>query len=120
MDMLKTKAEFDFIYKKGFYRHSKEFVLYVYRDKILDSTSKLGLKLGLSVSKKVGNAVKRNLIKRRIKALFQEFEKTLSLIGCRIVFVAKEGVYLLSFQDLRKNILDCLSFVLHKLGGQKI
>ncbi|STQ83554.1 ribonuclease P protein component [Helicobacter fennelliae] len=116
MDMLKTKAEFDFIYKKGFYRHSKEFVLYVYRDKILDSTSKLGL----SVSKKVGNAVKRNLIKRRIKALFQEFEKTLSLIGCRIVFVAKEGVYLLSFQDLRKNILDCLSFVLHKLGGQKI
>ncbi|WP_258552752.1 ribonuclease P protein component [Helicobacter fennelliae] len=114
--MLKTKAEFDFIYKKGFYRHSKEFVLYVYRDKILDSTSKLGL----SVSKKVGNAVKRNLIKRRIKALFQEFEKTLSLIGCRIVFVAKEGVYLLSFQDLRKNILDCLSFVLHKLGGQKI
>ncbi|WP_260320645.1 ribonuclease P protein component [Helicobacter gastrocanis] len=60
--------------------------------------------LGLSVSKKVGKAVQRNLLKRRVRAILSHarLEKQV------IVFVARAGISSLSYAELKQQILACL------------
>lgn len=60
-------------------------------------------KIGFIASKKVGNSVKRNLAKRRLKAIFIEYCETLP---CgTYVFVAKEGINNVNYKDLKNSIL---------------
>ncbi|WP_240329624.1 ribonuclease P protein component [Helicobacter suis] len=61
--------------------------------------------LGLSVSKKVGNAVQRNLIKRRVRSLFKNIHLEKERV---IVFVAKAGIAQLKYKDLKQQVLACL------------
>ncbi len=57
---LKKRAAFSYVYKRGERTPSKGLVL-------LYAKSKEGLKIGLSVSKRVGNAVTRNRVKRLLR-----------------------------------------------------
>ncbi|MFC3846968.1 ribonuclease P protein component [Helicobacter baculiformis] len=108
MQSLKTTRQFSYVYKKGVKRHHEFFVLYclplehLHRE-FLGAHASL---LGLSVSKKVGNAVRRNLIKRRVRSIFQHVP-----LQCpqAIVFVAKAGVGQLDYATLRTHILQCLA-----------
>ncbi|OBV29918.1 ribonuclease P protein component [Helicobacter sp. CLO-3] len=135
MDTLKSKKEFDFVYKNGFNRHNSAFALYIYKEgasqknsankSALDSGSDTRRALnsspnpapslyGLSVSKKVGNAITRNLIKRRARVLIRESSRI--ALGFRIVFVAKEGIVKLSFAEFKDAYEEMLGFILGKLG----
>ncbi|WP_104690257.1 ribonuclease P protein component [Helicobacter felis] len=104
---LKTSRQFSYVYKKGVKKHHGLFMLYTLP---LNSTHRhfLGIQesvLGLSVSKKVGNAVQRNLIKRRVRAIFQHLPlKTPQAI----VFVAKSGLHQLPYITLQDYIRQCL------------
>ena len=57
---LKKRAAFAYVYRKGEKASARDLLL-------LSAKSKEGLKIGLSVSKKVGNAVTRNRVKRLIR-----------------------------------------------------
>ncbi len=57
---LKRRAAFAYVYRKGERSFAKGIVL-------LSARSREGLKIGLSVSKKVGNAVVRNHAKRLLR-----------------------------------------------------
>ncbi len=57
---LKKRAAFAYVYRKGEKASARDLLL-------LSAKSKEGLKIGLSVSKKVGNAVTRNRIKRLLR-----------------------------------------------------
>lgn len=57
---LKRRASFAYVYKKGDRTGARDLVL-------LSARSREGLKIGLSVSKKVGNAVTRNRVKRLLR-----------------------------------------------------
>lgn len=57
-------------------------------------------KVGFTASKKVGNAIKRNLAKRRLRAIFLEIQHTLS--DGVYVFVAKEKINHLPYDTLKK------------------
>jgi ribonuclease P protein component len=58
--------------------------------------------------KKIGNAPTRNLIKRRLKALF--FEEKLYTRGYNCIFFCKPAISELSFQELKKIVLSCSIF----------
>lgn len=64
------------------------------------------LRVGVAVSKKVGNAVTRNKIKRRIKAIVRPYTKT---HGGDFVLVAKKDVLESSFTDLTNAIMKIFS-----------
>ncbi len=60
-------------------------------------------KVGFTASKKVGNAVKRARAKRRMRALFNELSS--SLKSGVYVFVAKENINQMTYEELKKSFL---------------
>ena len=56
-------------------------------------------RLGITVSKKVGNAVVRNRVKRVVREVFRR-NQTVFSADCDYVFIAKEGAGTLSYAAL--------------------
>ena len=64
----------------------------------------LGLtRLGITVSKKIGNSVKRNGIKRFVREFFR-LNKTHFLLGYDIVITAKKGASNLDFTRVKEEL----------------
>jgi ribonuclease P protein component len=64
-------------------------------------------KVGFTATKKVGNAVKRNRAKRRMRAMFYEFSN--SLKDGTYIFVAKIGIFETSHEKLHNDFKKILS-----------
>lgn len=84
--------EYRFIYKNGRRKSNRFFVLYYIKNNLGYS------RFGISASKKLGNAVKRNRIKRLIREVIRlrEDVKGMSL---DIVVVARDGMLGINFKD---------------------
>ncbi len=65
--------------------------------------SGLNKKVGFTASKKVGNSVKRNRARRRLKALFLELCDNLK--SGSYIFVAKVKIGDMDYKSLEKNLL---------------
>ena len=91
---LRKNSQFQYVYRKGKSIGARELVLiYVPSGRLL---------VGFSVGKKVGNAVKRNLVKRRLRAAFQgempQLKKGLYIVA------ARSGAAEADYQALRKSL----------------
>ncbi len=85
-----------------------------------DSVDQSSIRYGLTCSKRVGNAVKRNRAKRRLRALVNDIIPINGLKGWDYVLIGKEQTTeKLSFKILEKNLIECL-VKLHKIGLKKI
>lgn len=87
--------QFQLIIKKGLLKRSA--LCYAYRLPNDLNT----LRVGVAVSKKIGNAVVRNKIKRQMRAAIRPYTKT--RIG-DFVFIAKKDILNHSFKDLEHAI----------------
>ncbi|MGV3245080.1 ribonuclease P protein component [Staphylococcus sp. 11261D007BR] len=63
---IKKNADFQLIYRKGQSVANRQFVVYTFQRQNLSH-----FRLGISVSKKLGNAVVRNRIKRSVRECFK-------------------------------------------------
>ncbi len=91
---IKNNRDFMFMYKRARSLCADCLVLYVRKNKTED------LKLGITVTKKVGKAVIRNRIRRRIKEVFSEFSEVIP--PCYdVVVVARGKAACVSYQELR-------------------
>ena len=63
-------------------------------------------RVGISVSKKLGNAVVRNQIKRRIRHILIECGDTIQSLD--FVVIARKGVEELSYQEMKRNLIHVL------------
>jgi ribonuclease P protein component len=66
---VKKNEDFQEIFKKGKSVANRQFVVYT-----LKKQEQKHFRIGLSVSKKIGNAVTRNQIKRYVRQVFHEFD----------------------------------------------
>ena len=66
LQSLTRKSEFKIVFEQGRKFPSKHLILYVLPNRLDHS------RLGLAVSKKVGNAVTRNRVKRRLREVFRK------------------------------------------------
>ena len=84
---MKLHKQFQYIYRKGKNQHSSSVVLFYLPQKL--STQNPTNFVGFTATKKVGNAVKRNRSKRRLRALFLKYSS--SLKAGTYIFVAKQS-----------------------------
>lgn len=94
---LKSNSDFNNVYKNGKFRAQQYFVMHVL-DNNLDYN-----RLGISVSKKVGNSVVRHRIKRLVKECYRINEDNF-LKGVDIVVVARKGSDKVNFSIVDKSI----------------
>ncbi|MCK9491776.1 MAG: ribonuclease P protein component [Sulfurimonas sp.] len=87
------------MYKKGKSVHSANLVLFFLPKANLRS-------VGFTATKKIGNAVKRNRAKRRLRALFCEYSD--SLKDATYIFVAKIAINEASHKQLQNDFIKVL------------
>ena len=94
---LKKKVQFNYIFRKGERKSSKHFSLFTIKSKYFN------YKIGYSISKKVGKAHDRNLLKRRLKEIIRL--NNLPQSGFNYIVQAKIGASELSFIEIEKQII---------------
>ncbi|WP_457744374.1 ribonuclease P protein component [Sulfurimonas sp.] len=97
---LKLHKEFQYVYNRGKNQHSNGVVLFFLPQNGIH-------KVGFTATKKLGNAVKRNRAKRRMRALFREYSN--SLQDGTYVFVAKVGLFDSSYEQLANDFKKVLT-----------
>lgn len=104
LPVLKRNNEFQRVYSKGKYAASAFLVIYVLPNR-LEQT-----RFGITTSKKVGNAVSRNRMRRLIRENLRILNDRL-IRGADIVIVARKTEEFVSLETIGKD----LRYLLHKL-----
>lgn len=100
-EVVKNNREFDYIIKNGKCRKNNEYVIYyIENDKEYN-------RFGISVSKKIGNAVTRNYYKRVIRNICDK-SKNLYSNSKDYIIIMRKGLTLLSFEEAYQSINDLL------------
>lgn len=94
---LKKNSQFNYIYRKGQRVSSKHFVLFMVKSKYPN------FKIGYGITKKIGKAWKRNLLRRRLKEIIRI--NSLAQIGKNYILQAREGAGDIAFEELKTEIL---------------
>ncbi|MGL5330057.1 MAG: ribonuclease P protein component [Peptostreptococcaceae bacterium] len=95
---LKKDSDFRKVYKHGKSYANKHLVMY-----ILDNKSEQS-RIGISVSKKVGKAIIRNKVRRRIKEAYRLNIDENIKNGYDIVFIARIAIKDVDYQDIEKSM----------------
>jgi len=98
---VKREKDFKAIFKDGTSFANRKFVVYQLENQ------QNHFRVGLSVSKKLGNAVTRNQIKRRIRHIIQNAKGSL-VDHVDFVVIARKGVETLEYVEMEKNLLHVL------------
>lgn len=69
------------------------------------------MRLGITVTKKIGNAVVRNRMKRRFRALARELFPAVGIAGADHVLIGRAGGIERDFDDLRTELRKALGKV---------
>lgn len=98
---MKKNSQFDYIFKNGkTIKNSKLLIFY--------STCKSKLpKIGIVVSKKIGNSVVRNKVKRLLRESIRSIMNSL-VTNNNYIFVARSGIETLSKNEIQSIICSML------------
>ena len=100
INILKNSRDFDRIIKNNKPYKFKDYIIYIEKN-----TNDI-YKFGLSVGKKIGNAVNRNKIKRQLKSIIDKIDYQ-NNFNC-IIIVGK-GIKEKKFEEREKNLLIALN-----------
>ncbi len=98
---LKKNADFQKVYQKGKSAANRHLVLYVCHRE--DNVNRIGI----SVSKKVGNSVVRHRLKRLIKESYR-LNETEFAGGLDMIFIARPGAREASFPEIERAVLHLM------------
>ena len=98
---IKKNKDFQTVFKNGKSIANRQFVIYMLQNPVEQE-----FRIGLSVSKKIGNAVTRNRIKRLIRQVFLE-EKHRIKSGKEFIIIARKPAADMGYHEV-KNSLDHL------------
>jgi ribonuclease P protein component len=104
---LVRRAEFDVVYRDGRRRTGREFVVFVRRNGLAFS------RFGWSVKKALGNAVRRNRIRRRIREIVRLHRQEIAP-GWDIVIHPRTSVAAANFTSLTRDLLKLLPLQLNQ------
>ncbi len=97
---LRKRRDFEYTYRKG-RSIANAFLVLVYRRSKFSIT-----RAGFTVSRKYGNAVKRNKIRRQLKEIYRKRIPYLKP-GFDLIFIVRKNAYQIEFEKL-ENAVDNL------------
>ncbi|MGN8647657.1 ribonuclease P protein component [Gracilibacillus sp. HCP3S3_G5_1] len=95
---IKKNSEFQEVFKKGASFANRQLVIYY-----LHKDQQQHYRVGLSVSKKIGNAVVRNQVKRYIRQAFLELDTTIKK-DYDIIIIARQPVKNMDFHQIKNSL----------------
>ena len=98
---LKKNYQFKKVYTEGRYYVEKYVVMYI----IMNNSA--SNRVGFSVSKKVGNSVVRNRVKRLMKEVYRKYADK-NKLGFDIVFTARVGSAEADYKIIDNNIMSIM------------
>ena len=101
-ESLKKNKDFQVVYKNGKSYANRYLVLYI-RENGMDKN-----RLGISVSKKVGNSVERNRARRLMKENYR-FLKDYIKSGYDLIFIARKNINGKKLRDVEKSMVNSVS-----------
>lgn len=108
---IKDNKEFQQIFKKGTSYANRQFVVYIL------PTEEPYFRIGQSVSKKVGNAVVRNRIKRYIRQTFLELKDDVQ--PANYIIIARNPAATLDFHQTKKSLEHVLQIAkVYRMSGK--
>lgn len=109
MQRLRKNNEFRLVYRRGSSLSNKLLVLYVFKNRRnKDEKNKPYNKVGISVSKKVGNSVVRSRVKRLISESYRLNCGNLK-DGHDFIFIARNPIAGVPYKDVEKSVKYLLS-----------
>ena len=101
MERLRSNLEFQSVYQTGKSYANRYFVMYM-------SKNDLGInRLGVSVSKKIGNSVVRHHMKRLVKESFRLHEDMFNS-GLNIVVIVRKGAEVISYKEVTDALIHLM------------
>src|SRR5690625_141569 len=100
---IKSNEEFQYIFNKGKSFANRQMVIYY-----IKKHEQAHFRVGLSVGKKIGNAVTRNRIKRYLRQSFHELEEKV-LPTFDIIIIARQPTNKMNFHEIQKSLIHLLS-----------
>lgn len=95
---IKKNKEFQIVFKQGKSIANRQFVIYM-----LHKPEEREFRIGLSVSKKIGNAVTRNRVKRLIRQVFLE-EKHKIVSGKEFIIIARKPAAEMGYHEVKSSL----------------
>lgn len=109
LSILKKRNEFKFIAKHGRTIFSYSFfVQFIKTERLFTNNDKQNIFYGITVSKKVGNAVVRNKLKRMFKVLIRSSQSILNKNFCYVI-IGKHKAYEKNITNLQQELKYCLN-----------
>ncbi|AWB46721.1 ribonuclease P protein component [Paenibacillus sp. CAA11] len=99
---LRNRADFGRVYRFGKSFANRQLVVYWSTKHEVER-----FRLGVSVSKKVGNAVVRNRMRRLIKEIVRQHKEKL-IDHVDIIFIVRKGAVDMEYRELEKSVLHAL------------
>lgn len=103
--LIKKNKEYRQIYNEGISLANRYAVVFVLKNKLGHN------RFGFTVSKKIGKAVERNRVRRRLKEICRKHE-SLFTDGYDYVFIARKGIEELNY----KSIVDCVENLAYRIN----
>ncbi|WP_270183031.1 ribonuclease P protein component [Alkalihalobacillus sp. CinArs1] len=99
---IKKNSEFQSVFKKGNSTANRQFVVYV-----MKRNDQPHFRLGLSVSKRIGNAVTRNRVKRLIRESFHQLSDQID-VPYDFVVIARKPASEMNLEEVKSSLIHVL------------
>ncbi|MGM8212867.1 ribonuclease P protein component [Virgibacillus sp. W0430] len=99
---IKRNEEFQYVMQEGNSFANRQLVIY-----FVENNAQHHFRIGLSVGKKLGNAVTRNQIKRYLRQAFLELEDKIKPT-VNIVIIARQPTVHMDFHQIKKSLAHLL------------
>lgn len=100
---IKKNEEFQYIFRRGKSFANRQLVIYYIKKQ--DSSH---FRFGLSVGKRIGNAVTRNRIKRYLRESFRDLQHKI-VPSINIVIIARQPTKQMNYHEIKKSLIHLLS-----------